>query len=434
MPLAASAFLSPLLTAPVALLGGGVSGEGAQALLAALGTTSVVYDAKGTEFTAAAALRHRLAVFSPGFPPEHPWLAIARASGCECLAELDLAALQWRGRIVAVTGTNGKTTLTEFLAHALRHHGVLAAATGNIGFPFSRLAAEASGLDSDRVAVCEVSSFQAEVLRHFRPEATLWTNFAEDHLERHGTLAAYFAAKAALGRASGRLFAGSSVRRYAEQHAVSDLGRCEWVKTEGQDSDPALADTVFAEYPQRENFLLAAAWWRAQGRPADALRAAARSFRLGRHRLARVAVSGGVTYWNDSKATNFHAVEAAVARFAEPVLLLAGGKGKGGDIGAFVARIAPRVRRAYLIGETRHALARACAAAGVAHTVCGSLAEAVRAAATAAGPGDHILLSPAFASFDLFRNYEDRGDQFEQLVRDVLSPPSRSAALPPVVS
>jgi len=431
MPLAAPNFLVPFFTAPVALFGGGVSGEGARALLGALGADSVVYDAKGTKFTPAAAADHRLVVFSPGFAPEHPWLAAARAAGCECLPELDLAALVWRGRLVAVTGTNGKTTLTEFLAHALRQHGVLASATGNIGHPFSRLVAETAGRDPSRIAVCEVSSFQAESLRYFQAEATLWTNFAEDHLERHCTLEAYFAAKAALGRRSGRVFAGSSVRRYAEQTGAPHPGRFEWVETEGQPADPALAETVFADYPQRENYLLAAAWWREEGYPPAELRAAAASFLLGRHRLARVAVSRGVTYWNDSKATNFHAVEAALGRFDVPVRLIAGGKGKGGDLAAFVGRIAPRVRWAYLIGDTRHALARACVAAAVAHSVCGSLAEAVRAAAAAAGPGDQILLSPAFASFDQFRNYEDRGDQFEQLVREVLAP--RPAALPPVV-
>jgi UDP-N-acetylmuramoylalanine--D-glutamate ligase len=430
MPLPVPDLLAPLLTAPVAVLGGGVSGEGARALLGALGARTVIYDAKGTEFTPAAAAGHRLAVFSPGFAPEHPWLEIARAAGCECVAELDLAALVWRGRVVAVTGTNGKTSLTEFLAHALRLRGILASATGNIGHPFSRLVAESGGRDPARIAVCEVSSFQAERLQYFEADATLWTNFAEDHLERHPTLAAYFAAKAALGRRSRRVFAGSSVRRYAEQLAAPNTERFEWVETEGLPPDPALAGTVFADYPQRENYLLAAAWWREEGHPADALQAAAASFQLGRHRLARIAISGGVTYWNDSKATNFHAAEAALSRFAVPVRLIAGGKGKGGDLAAFVGRIAPRIRWAYLIGETRHALARACAGAGISHTVCASLAEAVREASTAAGPGDQVLLSPAFASFDQFRNYEDRGDQFEQLVREGLAP---QAAMPPAI-
>jgi UDP-N-acetylmuramoylalanine--D-glutamate ligase len=121
-----------------------------------------------------------------------------------------------------------------------------------------------------------------------------------------------------------------------------------------------------------------------------------------------------VTFWNDSKATNFHAVEAALRAFDRPVLLIAGGRAKGGDVAAFARRIAPRVRRAWLIGETAPVLGEHFAAAGVPHTACGSLAEAVRSASAAAGPGDHVLLSPGFASFDMFRSYEDRGDQFER--------------------
>ncbi len=362
--------------------------------------------------------------FPRGLRPDHPWLERARAAGAECLPELDLAALFWRGRILAITGTNGKTTLTEFLTHALGRQGVRASAAGNIGRAFSALAAESGGGDPSWVAVCEVSSFQAESLRHFRAEAALWTNFAEDHLERHGSMPAYFAAKAALAARSARVFAGSSVRRYAELRAAALPARCEWVATEGQAADPALAGTVFADYPQRENYLLAAAWWREQGLAPAALAAAAASFRLGRHRLARVAARAGVTYWNDSKATNFHAAEAALARFPAPVLLIAGGKSKGGDLAGFARRIAPRVRRVWLIGETRHALAAALAAAGVDHVVSDGLAEAVRGAAAAARPGDQILLSPAFSSFDQFRNYEDRGDQFERLVRAGLDAPA----------
>ena len=149
-------FLRPLLLRPVAVLGGGVSGRGACALVAALGGASAVYDERGEEFTAAAATAHALAVFSPGFRPDHPWLALARAAGCVCLGELDFAALCWRGRIVAVTGTNGKTTLTEFLTHALSGIGRDARAAGNIGRAFSGLVAALDGATPDTVAVCEV--------------------------------------------------------------------------------------------------------------------------------------------------------------------------------------------------------------------------------------------------------------------------------------
>jgi UDP-N-acetylmuramoylalanine--D-glutamate ligase len=413
-------FLKPLLAQPVAILGGGVSGEGVRALVAALGATAKVYDAKGADFTVQAAAGHLLAVFSPGFAPTHPWLARARTAGVECMTELDFAALCWRGRVVAITGTNGKTTLTEFLTHALRSTGRPAWATGNIGHSFTQLVAETAGGTPEALAICEVSSFQAEMLRFMEPEATLWTNFAEDHLERHAGMDTYFSAKWNLVARTvpGGVLAGSSVVRFAKKFD-RPLAADAAVATEAQPADPRLAATVFEDYPQRENFLLAAAWWRAAGLDERALVTAAKTFRLGRHRLVRVAEHEGVGYWNDSKATNFHAVEAALARFPGSVILIAGGKGKGGDLAGFIHRIAPRVKHAILIGEVSGELAFHCSTFRVAHTSCATLDEAVRRAAELAVPGDQVLLSPGFASFDMFRNYEDRGDQFERLAREL---------------
>lgn len=411
--------INALLARPVAVLGAGVSGQGVLELLAAIGGGGLLYDeqAEGAErtFTAREAAGHGLVVFSPGFPPEHPWLAVARAAGCTCLGELDFASLFWRGELVAITGTNGKTTLTEFLAHALRAAGRRAHATGNVGYPFSRFVVEQA--DRADVAVCEVSSFQAETLRHLRPTATLWTNFAEDHLERHPGMAAYFAAKWRLleRTPAGAVFAGSSVQRHARQHGHT-LPASAGLATEGQPADARLGGTVFAGYPQYENFLLAAAWWRHAGLPEAKLFEAARTFPAGAHRLARVGEKRGVTFWNDSKATNFHAVEAALATFAAPVLWIGGGKAKGGDLGAFVGRIARSVRHAFLLGETSAALAGHCREARVPATLCASLAAAVEAAFAQAVAGDHVVLSPGFASFDMFRGYDDRGRQFEALV------------------
>ncbi|HUJ42719.1 MAG TPA: UDP-N-acetylmuramoyl-L-alanine--D-glutamate ligase [Opitutaceae bacterium] len=417
--------LVPLLSRPVAIFGGGVSGRAVRSLLGAFGAHGEIFDEKpgvGTarSFTADTAAAHALVVFSPGFAPEHAWLRTAHAAGCTCLGELDFASLFWRGRVIAVTGTNGKTTLAEFLAHALIAAGEDAYAVGNIGFPFSRLIAFKRDPDEGAIAVCEVSSFQAETLQHFRADATLWTNFAEDHLERHPGLEAYFAAKWNLvaRTAAGGIFVGTSVQRFAHQFGRA-LPPAGGVSSEDAPPDPQLEGTVFAQYPQRENFLLAEAWWRHEGRPAAGLYAAARSFRLGQHRLTRIGDFRGISFWNDSKATNFHAVEAALAAFPGPVHLIAGGRSKGGDLGAFIRRIAPKIRHAWLIGETRAPLAAACATHRIPHTVCGSLEEAVRGAYAAAGPGDHIVLSPAFASFDMFRSYADRGDQFEKLVNNL---------------
>jgi UDP-N-acetylmuramoylalanine--D-glutamate ligase len=412
--------LAPLLGAPVAVFGGGVSGLAVRDVLARLGARGAIFDEKpgagaAQTFNQADAKRRRLVVFSPGFPPDHAWLQSARAAGCTCLGELDFASLFWPGRILAITGTNGKTTLTEFLTHALGVAGEAAFAVGNVGFPFSRLLLQTCAIDT--IAVCEVSSFQAETLRHFRADATLWTNFAEDHLERHPELSGYFAAKWNLvdHTRPGALFAGPSVLRFAGRFGRR-LPAEACVGTEDAPPDERLEGTPFARYPQRENFQLALAWWRRTGRPEALLYVAARSFRLGRHRLALVGELRGVSFWNDSKATNFHAVEAALATFSSPVHLILGGRSKGGDLPAFVSRIAAKCRHLWLIGETRAPLAACCLAANLPHTVCHSFAEAVRGAAAAARPGEAVLLSPAFASFDMFRSYADRGDQFESLV------------------
>ena len=425
MALVLSDSIRALLTQPVAIFGAGVSGVGVTALLASLGAGSVIYDEKGTPFSAKAAKAHRLVIFSPGFAPEHPWLALAREAGAECMGELDFSASLWRGSIVAVTGTNGKTTLTEFLTHALKVIGRHAHATGNIGHAFAQLVAALEGGTPETIAVCEVSSFQAETLKRFRAGATLWTNFAEDHLERHPSLEAYFGAKWNLvaHTQAGGVLIGSSVARFAEKYG-RPLGGIRVVDTETTTADPRLAGTPFEHQPQRENFLLAAAWWRATGLPEEMLYAAARTFTVGRHRLARVAERGGVAFWNDSKATNFHAVEAALARFPAPVILIAGGKAKGGDLAGFVHRVAPRVKHALLIGETGAELAFHCSAFRVAHTVCATLAAAVRRAADLALPGDNVLLSPGFASFDMFRSYADRGEQFEKLVGELSPAPN----------
>jgi UDP-N-acetylmuramoylalanine--D-glutamate ligase len=425
MSLVAPEFIHPLLEHPVAIFGGGVSGRSVLALVESLGGKGLIFDEKASdgvraEFRGAAVQEHRLIVFSPGFKPTHPWIGAARAAGAVCLAELDFASLFWRGSLIAITGTNGKTTLTEFLTHALRSIGRDACATGNIGHSFARLVLELGGGAPDSVAVCEVSSFQAEMLRYFRADAALWTNFAEDHLERHGTMEEYFLAKWRLFERTvgGHVFAGTSVQHYAQIFGQT-LPADALIATENQPADVLLRGTVFAHYPQRENFLLAAAWWRGAGLREDALYAAAASFSLGAHRLARVGARDGVTYWNDSKATNFHAVEAAVAGFPAPVILIAGGKSKGGDVAAFVGRIAPHVKHVFVIGDTRNVLATLCGARQVSHTVCADLAEAIGLAARTARSGDNVLLSPGFASFDQFRSYEDRGAQFINLVNNL---------------
>jgi UDP-N-acetylmuramoylalanine--D-glutamate ligase len=186
-------------------------------------------------------------------------------------SEIELAARVAAMPLVGVTGTNGKTTTTEFLTHALAAAGRDATAAGNIGFPLSQLVVDRSGGGPDSIAVCEVSSFQSETFRHFRADSVIWTNFAEDHLERHGTMEAYFLAKWRLLERciGGHVHVGTSVRLHAEQFGQT-LPAEACVSTEREPGDILLQGTLFADYPQRENFLLISAWWRAGARPACA--------------------------------------------------------------------------------------------------------------------------------------------------------------------
>ncbi len=419
---------------PVAVFGLGVSGLAVRDLLAKHGVASVVYDARGgegalTEFGEAEARRHSLVVYSPGFPPNHPWLVAARREDALCLGEIDLAALFWKGPVVAVTGTNGKTTITEFLAFAFKRLGKDAVAVGNVGYPFSRI--HESAANRTPLAVCEVSSFQAEDIRHFSPAAVLWTNFDEDHLDRHPGLESYFRAKFKLvDRLAGRrLVVGESVVEAAKRFCM-ELPAYTEVATRAE-VEGLVPEGVFNTWPQRENYAIVRRYWLAEGLPLRALDEAARVFTPVRHRLGKVATLGEVEFWNDSKGTNFHAVLGALPEFKRPVHWIGGGKCKGGDIRGFAEKVAPHVAAGYLIGETAPELAEVLAEKGRPVRVCKTLAEAVAAAhkAASADPaGAAVLFSPGFSSFDMFKSYAERGIAFEQAVfalRGAGSPKSR---------
>ncbi len=421
--------LAKLTQRPVAVLGFGVSGQAAAALLRRRGAAVEAYDERPGdgvrgEFGPVQAKRHDLVVYSPGFAQNHPWLETARAAHCTCLGEMDFASLFWQGTLIAVTGTNGKTTLTEFLATALRRHGLSASPAGNIGHPLSRL--DELGDTRERVAVCEVSSFQAEGLHHLRPHALLWTNFDEDHLDRYATLRDYFAAKWNLVERLARpcLILGESVARAAVEFGFK-LPPHTVVATMAGASQRVPAGSVFATPPQSENYLVARLYWEHENLPLEELEETARSFSTRRHRLARVTELAGVEFWNDSKGTNFHATLAALESLPGPVTWIGGGKSKGGDIEGFAGRVASRVREAFLIGETAGVLARILHVRGVPATICESMREAVERSFDAARQSvpARVLFSPGFSSFDMFHDYAERGLAFEQAVLSLKAEP-----------
>lgn len=404
------------LARPAAILGGGVSGRAVADALTAAGKASVTYDERGAHatFSAAEAAWHDLVVISPGFPQAHPWLLAARRAGCLCLGELDFGALLWDGPAIAVTGTNGKTTLVDFLAFAHKRAGQNAVACGNVGLPLTAVAIGSSvaGL----LPVVEVSSFQAEDIRHFSPEAVIWTNFDEDHLDRHGDLESYFRAKHKLVErllSAGPLVIGVSVAEYAERFGIQlppDV-----ILARREDVEGAVpAGSPFDTWPQRENWALASAYWKARGLPLAALEEAARIFRLSPHRLRKVAEAGQVEFWNDSKGTNFHATLAALRDFTCPVRWIGGGKWKGGDLRRFAERLAPAIEGAYLVGETGPELHAIFQEMGRPSFVFGTLEEATLAASRDVAERTAVLLSPGFSSFDMFRGYAERGLVFER--------------------
>jgi UDP-N-acetylmuramoylalanine--D-glutamate ligase len=382
--------------------------------------------------------RARTLVKSPGVPQDAPVVEAARERGIEVTGELELA---WRlipNAFCAVTGTNGKTTTTELIGHLYRTAGRPVAVAGNVGTPLASLV---GAIDPDATVVCETSSFQLEDTTYFGPECAVFINIAPDHLDRHGTLEAYLEAKL-------RIFANQGNDDFAvyngdtEELRGRDLGGCarliRFCPAEGEAADPdcelSLRDGVIfaADEPliradelqllgahNVENAMAAAAAALASGLPRDAVADGLRSFRGVRHRLERVREREGVVYVNDSKATNVASALAGIRAFDGGVRLIAGGRPKQESFAPLAPVVAERCVACYLIGEAAKRMAaelQPAAEAGVELSEVGTLEHAVEAAARNAGSSEVILFSPACASFDAFKDFEERGDRFRELV------------------
>ena len=347
-----------------------------------------------------------LLVKSPGVPAEAPLVAAARERAVPIWSEVELAYRFLRGNpVLGVTGTNGKTTTTELLGAIFRAAGRPVEVAGNVGRPLSTVADP----DPDAWVVAELSSFQLEDIDAFRATVGVLLSVTPDHLDRHGSLEAYTAAKL-------RLFENQT----AEDTAVVPRGfppvpgagrRIEFGPEDELPAEPRLPGTH-----NRENAAAATAAARAAGIPDEAIAEALRTFAGVPHRLEPVGEVGGVRYVNDSKATNPEAAERALTAY-DRIRLILGGSRKGASFDA-LARAAREqgVLRAYLIGESATEIAAALDREGVPYLASGDLEAAVHAAAADAGPGDVVLLSPACASFDQFNDYEDRGERFRALV------------------
>jgi UDP-N-acetylmuramoylalanine--D-glutamate ligase len=363
-------------------------------------------DAPGVDLAA----RAGTLIKSPGVPQDAPIVQAARTRGIPVLGELELAWRLLENEFVAVTGTNGKTTTTEWIGHIHRVAELPVAVAGNVGTAVSSLIGE---LDDGATIVCEASSFQLEDTEAFSPEAAVLLNIEPDHLDRHGSFDAYVAAKL-------RIFANQSDDDVAVvPRGFSPSGPARIVRY-GEGPEAELADeiTLPGEH-NRKNGMAAAAVCLACGVDRDAVAAGLRSFRGVAHRLEQVAVIDGVAWVNDSKATNVASTIVALRSYPSGVHLIAGGRGKAQDFTPLAPVIAERCAAVYLIGEAAGELDSALRGTGIPLNQAGDLGAAVIAARAGAGAGQTVLLSPACASFDQYRDFEARGDHFRELVGEL---------------
>jgi UDP-N-acetylmuramoylalanine--D-glutamate ligase len=375
-------------------------------------------------------------VLSPGVPPELPWLAAARAAGLPVVGELEVAAPFIKRPLLAVSGTNGKTTTTTLLGKLLNASGKKTLVGGNIGTPVVSLLARQEDAD---LLVLEVSSFQLDTAPHFHPQAAALLNLTPDHLDRYPDYDAYIASKASLFRrqeaddlqvlnADDPAVAGldRGVRRVYFFSATRPLATGAWlnhaailVRLAGRQVETfPLAPIRLQGRHNLENVMAALLLALDAGADPNACRDVLATFHGLPHRLEWVADLGGVSFYDDSKGTNVGAVATSLAHFDRPVILIAGGRDKDSDFSLLNDLIAARVKALVLIGETRERLARVWQGLAPIH-LADDMTAAVALARDLSRPGEVVLLSPACASFDMYRDYAHRGQTFQDLVREL---------------
>ena len=390
-------------------------------------------------------LEQDLIVLSPGVPAKLPQLELARSRGIPVWSEIELAWRFLRGKLIGITGSNGKTTTTSLVAHILKTAGIHTLVGGNIGVPL--LALVESSADST-VTVAEISSFQLETIAEFRPEVGVLLNLTPDHLDRHESFDEYARAKmrmfenqldrdAAVLNADDpevtrRMPTGPHIFWFSRQKRVASGtflrdGQI-FFRTEGAEIPLTRRD----EIPLRgehnvENVLAACAAAYLAGAEPAAISSGVKTFRGVEHRLEFVAEIAGVTFYNDSKATNVDASLKAIEAFPGGLIVILGGKDKGAPYIPLREPLRQRARLAILIGEAAEKIASELnGAAPLEHA--GTLDRALQIAADSARAGDTVLLAPACSSFDQFENYEHRGRVFKELVAKLENQPARSTA------
>ncbi len=380
-------------------------------------------------------------VISPGIPDTAPFVVRAKEMGIYVIGELELAAQLSRGTLTAVSGTNGKTTTVSLLGEIFANSGRVTHVVGNIGYPFSLAALVSKPED---VIVCEVSSFQMETADTFHPHVALLTNITEDHLNRHGTMEVYTALKM-------RMFSNQTPEDYAVFNAddpglnglskqvrskVLKFSRKKevregafvrdghiMIRMDGTERKVCRTEEIYIPGPHNlENALGAVCVAAAMKVPIPVIRHSLKTFRGVEHRIERVRELDGITYINDSKGTNVDSTIKAVQTMSDPTVIILGGYDKHTSFDPLSREIvnSPMIRKAVLIGETAGLIQTSLNRAGFRETeYAQSMGDAVEKARKSADKGWNVLLSPACASFDMFKDYEERGRVFKEIVNSL---------------
>ncbi len=380
-----------------------------------------------------------LAILSPGVPLDSPIVLLLKDNGVEIIGEIELAYILGKGSVVAITGTNGKTTTTSLVGHIMGLYHERVKVVGNIGIPYTQVVEE---LTTDTVVVAEISSFQLETIKEFAPKVSAILNITPDHLNRHYTMENYIAAKESItkNQKSGDVcvlnYEDEVLRKFGESlHTKVTYFSSLTKLSEGlytQDGIIYWAHGSWSEIEEiidtsemnilgahnHENAMAAIAMCSAMGVPMDVIRDGLRSFVAVEHRIEYVCERKGVAFYNDSKGTNPDAAIKAVLAMNRPTVLIGGGYDKDSTYDEWVKSFGTKVKKLVLIGQTRYKIADCCKANGFRdYCFADTLEEAMQIAYATAVKGDAILLSPACASWGMFENYEVRGRMFKDIAR-----------------
>jgi len=439
----------------VLVIGSGLSGISAAKLLVNVGAKPTLYDAAkavlppelnipiyiGDLPPADILERFNLAVISPGISLENPLIKVIRYTGIPIVSEIELAYIITKGRIIAITGTNGKTTTVSLVGEIMKAHFSEVFVVGNIGHPFSEIALQTT---DESVIVIEVSSFQLETIRNFNPYISAILNITPDHLDRHGTMENYVAMKEKIAKNQNQ--ENYCILNLENKYTKSFAERCK-ATVAGFSSARDISngcylkyDTIYVsedEYHQAiikttdiklvgisniENIMAAILISLKMNIPVETIKTAIQNFHAVPHRLEYVTTQNGVEYYNDSKATNPDAAIQGIRAMTKPTILIAGGSDKKADYIPWLLECRQKVKTLILIGETKQEISRYASVIGMREIYeLETLQKAVKISKEIAKPGEAVLLSPACASLDMFQNYEERGQKFKELVKNINS-------------